>query len=356
MPFLRYYVCGAKRNERDTQDMKRIRVTDESLNAYGFWVKTSGIDLSDFKKNPIMLWNHRQGWRGTDDEVLPIGVWKDLSVNGAEITAVPEFDSEDEFAGRIAKKYEKGHLRACSLGIKILEWSDDPALLKPGQTRPTVTKCALREISVVDIPANKNAVVLYDQDGNVLNLSDTGVLNELPTLPNITTQPPGKNMEELKAIAVSLGMATTATLSEVQAEIESLKKTKGEAKTLADQLKALKDKEADAQKLEAKTLLDKALSDNVIDATQRPAYEKLFDADFESAKTILAGLKAPQKLSEVPGENGGTPGKIAHEGKSFAELSKSAPDVLLRLKENNVELFKQLYKAEYGRDYKETER
>lgn len=356
MPFLRYYVCGAKRNERGTQDMKRILVTDESLNAYGFWVKTSGIDLGDFKKNPIMLWNHNQGWRGTDDEVLPIGVWKDLSISGSEITAVPEFDNEDEFAKRIATKFDKGHLRAASIGIKILEWSDDPALLKPGQTRPTVTKCALREISVVDIPANKNAVVLYDQDGNMLNLSDTGVLQELPTLqPNTQSR---NDMEELKAIAVSLGMANTATLSEVQAEIEKLKASKSEGAKLAEELKKLKEKEVDAQKAEAKSLIDKAITDNRIEAAQRASYEKLFDADFESAKTILEGIKAPQKLSEIPAgsASGADSGKITYDGKSFSELSKTAPNVLEKLKETNIELFKQLYKSEYGRDYKETER
>lgn len=328
---------------------KKVRVSDESLNVYGFWVKTSGIDTSDFVKNPICLWNHNQSWRGLEDEVLPIGIWKDLSVNGAEMTAVPELDTEDSFAKRISDKFEKGHLRAASIGIQILEWSEDPALLKSGQTRPTVTRCKLREISLVDIPANKNAVVLYDQDGSVLNLSDAGAL---PALPTITSQSVQTNMEEVKTLAAQLGLPNTATLADVLAGINDLKKLKADNDTLRAQLKDWQDKQAEARKTEVKALLDAALSDRRISAAARPVYEKLFEADFDSAKVALESLPKPVGLASFTADGDkNDAGKLTHNGKTFSQLSKDDSAALTALKSTDFAKFNALFKSEYGKDF-----
>ena len=63
---------------------KRIRISNESLNCYGTWVKTSGIDLSQFERNPVLLYMHRRG--------VIIGCIKDIRVEGDEITGEPYFD------------------------------------------------------------------------------------------------------------------------------------------------------------------------------------------------------------------------------------------------------------------------
>jgi len=327
---------------------KRIRVSDQSLNVYGFRVITSGIDTTDFLKNPIMLWNHNRGWRGVEDEVLPIGVWKDLKIEGEEITAMPEIDTDDDFAARIAKKFDKGHLRAASIGIQILEWSDEPTMLVPGQTRPTVTKSKLREISIVDIPANKNAVVLYDVDGVLVDLSDDIALQQLPLLKLVQN-----DMKELELLAVSLGLPNTATLAEIQTKIGSLQLLAAQIPTLQASLKEFKDAQAESRKLEIKSLLDKAVEENRVPQGQRGTYEKLFDADYDSAKSVLDSLPKAIKLSDFPaGGKSGEAGKFTYDGKSFSQLSKENPAVLASLKENDLEIFKQLYKAEYGKDYK----
>ena len=327
---------------------KRIRVSDQSLNVYGFRVITSGIDTTDFLKNPIMLWNHNRGWRGVEDEVLPIGVWKDLKIEGEEITAMPEIDTDDEFASRIAKKFDKGHLRAASVGIQILEWSDEPTMLVPGQTRPTVTKSKLREISIVDIPANKNAVVLYDVDGVLVDLSDDIALQQLPLLKLVQN-----DMKELELLAVSLGLPNTATLAEIQTKIGSLQLLVAQNATLQASLKEFKDAQAESRKLEIKSLLDKAVEENRVPQGQRGTYEKLFEADYDSAKSVLDSLPKAIKLSDFPvGAKPGESGKFTYDGKSFSQLSKENPAVLTSLKENDLETFKQLYKAEYGKDYK----
>lgn len=35
-------------------------ISDESLNDQDFRVMTNGIDLTQFKKNPLMLWMHKR--------------------------------------------------------------------------------------------------------------------------------------------------------------------------------------------------------------------------------------------------------------------------------------------------------
>ncbi len=37
---------------------KRIILTGENINRYGFRVLTDGIDLTQYDKNPLMLWMH----------------------------------------------------------------------------------------------------------------------------------------------------------------------------------------------------------------------------------------------------------------------------------------------------------
>lgn len=143
----------------------RIILSDESINSYGYRVLTKGIDLSAMKKNPVMLYDHRSY------SYLPIGTWKSLRVEGDQLTAEPVFDMEDEQAATIAGKYERKILNAASIGIEILAWSDDPADMVAGQSRPTVTKCKLYEASIVPIPSNTNAVRLY-RNGEPVDMSD----------------------------------------------------------------------------------------------------------------------------------------------------------------------------------------
>lgn len=338
---------------------KRVRVTDESLNSYGFWVVTGGIDTADFLKNPIMLWNHNRGWRGTDDEVLPIGVWKDLKMEGSEMTALPDIDESDDFAKRVASKFAKGHLRAASIGIQVLEWSDDPSLLKQGQTRPTVTKCKLREISLVDIPSNKNAVSLYDLDGSQIDLSD-GALQGLPILDK---QNSPDTMEELKILAAQLGL-NTATLPDLQAKVRALQSQESEVAALKEKIKAIEAElkehqlsKAEARKAEVKSLLDAAEQEGRLPLGHYQTFQKLFEADHDAAKAAIEALPKLQKLADFAA--GGSPGGehvFTYGGKTFSQMSKESPKALEALKENDFDTFKKLYKAEFGKDYKTTDR
>lgn len=197
---------------------------DESVNTYGFVVRTDGIDLSAFLKNPVMLWNHGRATGSDEREVLPIGRWEDVKKEGGQLTGRAVFDLGDPFAKKIAEKVDKGFLSACSIGIRILEWDDNPANWMPGQAAPTVTKCELREISVCDIPANKNAVTvsLYDAGGQAVELSD---------VPGMAVSP---FEVQNRRIAAALGLDWSAGAEEVLRAAEALKKAKDEIQARED--------------------------------------------------------------------------------------------------------------------------
>lgn len=320
---------------------KEFICSDESLNAYGYRVLTAGIDLTDFLKNPIALWNHNRAFRGIEEEVLPIGVWKDPKKEGGKLVMTFVPDEEDEFAQKIGRKVAKGFLRACSIGLEPIEWSDDPRHLLPGQTRSTVTKCKLKEVSIVDLPANKNAVALYSGDGMVITLSEG---NDCPIpLLNLNDK-----MEPLKTIGLALGLGESVTESQIT---NLFKKQEGEITSLKAEIATLKTQEVERRKGEIKTLLDDATNENRIDGTQRASFEKLFEADYDSAKNLLSALAPKKKLADVVEEQAVKGEVKKHDGKTFSELRKSAPTVLAELKEKNVTLFNELYESEFGKKY-----
>lgn len=133
-------------------------LSDESINSYGTRILTAGIDLTLFKKNPIMLWMHSRAWRGDKDEVLPIGKWENIRIENGKLLADAVFDETDEFAKKIKSKVEQNILKMASIGINIIATSEDKNVIVQGQSRPTVIKCLITEASICDIGSNRNAL------------------------------------------------------------------------------------------------------------------------------------------------------------------------------------------------------
>lgn len=160
---------------------KRIRISNETLNCFGTWVKTDGVDLEQFRRNPVMLWMH---WRG-----IIIGNIRDLKVEGAEITGEPYFDEVRDESKLAKQQWDKGTLKMCSPYFEIVESSDDPVLLKPGQTRPTITRCRLMEVSMVDMGGNDDNIVMLSYRGDELKLATGEDCTALPLLKQTADKP-----------------------------------------------------------------------------------------------------------------------------------------------------------------------
>lgn len=53
---------------------KRVRISNESVNCYGTRVLTSGLDLSQYQRNPVLLYMHERG--------TVVGLVKNIKVEG----------------------------------------------------------------------------------------------------------------------------------------------------------------------------------------------------------------------------------------------------------------------------------
>ena len=67
---------------------KEVIISTSGLNCYGGRVLTSGIDMTQFLKNPILLWMHR---RSFDRDAMPIGRIDNLRIEGA--LSVPPYST-----------------------------------------------------------------------------------------------------------------------------------------------------------------------------------------------------------------------------------------------------------------------
>lgn len=258
---------------------KRVRLTNDRLNSYGYRVLTSGVDVSQYEKNPILLYMHRRG--------DAIGIIRDIKVEDGEITGEPCFDEATELSRQCKKQWDFGSLRMVSIGFDVLETSDAAEHLVEGQTRPTVTKSRIYEVSVVDIGANDDAIVLR-KDGTQITLGDGG---DCP-LPLLSNKPNNnKPQMELKQIAQTLGLPETADEAAVNAKIAELNSQKEEAEKMR--------KENDDLKLAQIT----AAVDVAIAAKKVPADKKEFyiglgkKTGIEDLNSMFASMSPATKLS-----------------------------------------------------------
>lgn len=291
-------------------------LSDESLNSYGFRVLTDGIDTSLFEKNPIALWVHSRpyGW-DKNREPLPIGKWTNFRRDGKKLLADLVFDEDDEFAVLLMKKVEKGIINMVSAGLRAITTSDDPSVLVKGQTRPTVVQCLLMEVSLVDIGANRNAMRLQDEFGTEINLSDREGNHLLPLLRDIHNQ--NSDMKFQEQIAQILKLTDNASEADILAAVQNsanaaiqladlngqITTLKTEKTNLETELQGYRDAEKAAKDQARIDLVDQAIADKKITASEKETYLSLADKDFENTKKILDGMQGVKELGD--GNNGG---------------------------------------------------
>ena len=336
---------------------KTFILSDETVNEYGFWLVTAGGDLSQFDKNPLMLYMHKRAFYPTKDDILPPGKWVNTRTDGDKILAEPDFDQNDDFALQLESKVEGGYLRMASVGIRVIETSTDPKLLKVGQTRETVTKWQLIEASIVDIGANNNAIAFYDNEGNILQLTaENAEKCPVKLISNNENNQQTETMTEMKKTAGLLKLADKATDEELAAEVQKIQTSettlKSENDTLKLRVKELEDKEKNGNKAEAVALVDAAVKDGRIDAAGKDSFLKLFESDHASAKVTLASIpqRKPvrEQLKDGEGKNKTELEKL--EKLSWDELDKSGK--LETLKSLDIDVFKEKFKERYGKEYK----
>lgn len=324
---------------------KEVIISTSGLYCYGGRVLTSGIDLTQFQKNPLLLWMHR---RSFDRDAMPIGRIDNLRTDGDRLIGTPVFDQNDEFAKKIESKWENGFLRMASAGIEIIETSDAPEHLLQGQTRRTITRCRLEEVSIVDMGGNDEALQLYDRSGKVLKLAAGEDNDALPLLAPEKkddpsgTAPDGKDNNQTnkstqsmnKEILQLLGLSETATEQEAVGALRLLKEKADKVETL--------------QLASITAVVDGAIAEKRITADKKEHFVNIGKAaGIDSLRTTLSLMQPVRKPTEVIRQ---TDAPRDDEPKTYAKLSDVPADQLEKLREERPQDYERLYKAEYGHD------
>ena len=327
---------------------KRFVISDSGLNSQGFRLLTEGAQLEQFLKNPVLLFNHIRPTGNSNDQILPLGRWCDIQVEGDKITGCPEFDDTDDFAMKIFKKVENGTLNMCSAGAEPLKTSATDYL--PGQTHETVTEWSLKEASIVDIGSNPEALAirLYKSNEGVLELADGKLSDSIPTIQLKDKMEDPKNEklseEEKKKLAEQEAEKKLAD----EEKDKKMKQLMEENEKLKEEVKKMKDGQKDEK---VKNLVAQARTDEKITEKQEAKYIRLANADFDGTKELLDSM--PKHIT-LKSQFDGNPAEEEAKLDRLKTLSAKSGKELFReggfreLKELDVETYKLKYKDYFG--------
>lgn len=355
---LRWYVCNshtymAKAIKID----KEFLVTDESVNVYGFRLLTSGYQLERFRANPIGYRQHKR-----DDGVVV--KWEDFRLDGDKLYAKPSVNLSNPKGQQTLDEINNGFLNAASMGgIVVLEVSEAPEMILPGQTGPTITKWYNKEISLVDVPGNPNAtaVQLYDANDNEINLTDF-IHNTLKKLPEVDSKPKTKTSNMSFKLAILAALAVNGiSLADDTADADlaaQIRKLAADANKLPEVEQNLADKTAEA----AKAVQDLADLKAKVNETR---IKEITDAGVKSGKLSVIAVKdlsakyaddpeGLQALIDALPAYQTVTGEIADgaandlSDKSWSELDRAGK--LPELKEKHPDLYVQKFKEKFGKE------
>ena len=322
---------------------KEFILSDDTLNRNGVIVLTEGIELEEFKENPQMLFNHN-----TDQ---PIGIWSSVTKSEGLLLGEAEFDMDDPEAAKIYNKVEKGHLKATSIGLKVLDFDFNEDNI------PVITKSRLREASIVPIPANKNAVRLY-LDEELVEFNDeaelTLKLNEaFKDKLNNTNKMDKKFQEQIDTLEASV-KDMEVTLAEkdelIKANEASIKEKEDLIVTFKAENEALTSKVAEFEKGERLNYIENAVKEGKFNEDQKESLITLSETNFEAVKELaekaVTKVEPKTNFSEKVAENKEANEKTAKPKAEWniTDYRKYAPAELAEMAENDNEKFLEIIK------------
>lgn len=304
-------------------------ISDESVNSYGYIVKTDGIDFANFERNPVMLYMH--------ERKTVVGRWENIRKEGKKLLADAVFDEATELGRTVKSQVENGFLRSASIGVDILEERVIDGV-------NTVTKSLLHEVSIVDIPSNKNALKLYRK----------GIHKRL------TLEMPSPELDLRSAIIELLDLAEDAEDKEIISAVKELANAPDEASkevetavkegliygdgkshfiTMArvspQAFHSFISGEKEKRKKAVLAALDAALSERRITYEQKDIYARIGQViGLETLSALLVTIPKSLKISEFL--------KGKRSGWTLADYRKYAPDEL----KQNPKLYAELVNRE----------
>ena len=305
---------------------KRFTVNTDRQNRNGYAILTKGMDLTNFKKNPVMLRDHRYS--------ILIGRWEDLRIEtDGTLTAEAVF-AETEAGKEVKTLVEQGILKATSTGIRVIE-------METRNGQEVITKCELFEISMVSIPANTDTMAVQFYDKNNQAITQQQMLNNFTNQHQPNTPHTMNETNWLQRLGAKLGLTPNAdgsqieqTLNDLQAKNQALEADNKTLQASLDEVQAQLENEGRAAELK---LVEQAIEEGKITPDKKQDYLDLAKSNLGLAKEVLGNM--PGKASLTQQTQGGTP-----KEQSFEEMRKQNPQALKELWEQNPEEYARLVK------------
>lgn len=149
--------------------------SSEDVDRYGDIIRSDGWDLSNYKKNPVLLFGHQS-------RELPIGATSKIWVDSKKLLADVEFATAEvyDFADSVYKMVKAGFLNAVSVGFKPTKMPND---IKDPETNKWTggfefVAQELLELSVVPVPALPGALAI----ARSLSVDERHVIRAMPDI------------------------------------------------------------------------------------------------------------------------------------------------------------------------------
>jgi hypothetical protein len=176
-PLIKYYEAAIQEGPCGPSEAIAL-ITTARVDRDGEVVVPNGIELGNYRRNPIVQWGHAKGLPHEGDAGLPVGknLWIKPSRDGYGLVAKHEFDLGHEFSAGICGKIKRGFLSCYSITFQPLEYGpptrEEIAKNPSWKDAKTIyRKTELIEYSVVAMPANVDAVTLAKRGKNVDDLN-----------------------------------------------------------------------------------------------------------------------------------------------------------------------------------------
>ena len=133
-----------------------VLASTSAIDRQGDSIDQAGWDVSDFKKNPVVLWAHNYS-------LPPIAKGVGINPNDTRGMVLDFQFADTPFAQEIKSLVDGGFLSASSVGFMPMERNGN-----------IITKSVLLEVSLVPVPANQEALMLA-----VKGFADKGIAQEV---------------------------------------------------------------------------------------------------------------------------------------------------------------------------------
>ncbi len=331
---------------------KRFVIISNQVNNYGYRVDTAGMDLTQYKKNPVLLFMHQRAVWNADAK--PLGHMQDLRLEeNGDITGIPFFTDKTEQAKEVFELVEDGTYKMLSAGFEVIATSDALEDLMQGQKHATVTKSKLMEVSIVDIGGDDNAMCLYHKNELVQldNTNDTSAI-----IPIINNQNKVEMKEQLIPMLLLVGLSKDGTIEQLMQKISELKTSAETAtKELAqkeDTIVTLNDTIAILQQAATSgavdAVLDGAVQARKITEEQKPFYKQMGESNLDNLKKLFDTMPTMPTLASHVNAGGSADGADPLLKLSYEEAHRTGK--LADIKTKYPDFYKQIFKTKFGKE------